>query len=251
VGKTVVAVNLAIAMGRRRRVVLVDCSLQFGDVAALLNLTPDRSLADLAAGDAVSDSEVVEQFLVAGPGGIQVLAAPPSPELADYMTPQHLRALLGGLRRSFDCIVIDTASHFGDIGLDAIELADRVLLVSDLSATSVKDAKLVRSIMDGLRVDPDHLVLVLNHREASGELEPAHAENFIGIKATVQIPHDAGVGVSARRAVPFVLASPDSPPSARIEELARMLSSGLRPPRPAGAGAPGAPTAAGATNTGG
>jgi pilus assembly protein CpaE len=228
VGKTAVAVNLAVSLARHLRVVLLDCSLQFGDVAALLNITPERTIADLAAGDAVADSEVVQQVLVPGPGGITVLTAPTSPELADYVTTQHLRALVDELRRGFDCIVIDTASHLGEIGLDAVELADRVLLVTDLSVTAVKNTKLVRSVMEVLKVDPERFILVLNHREAAGEMDRAHAEQFVDLEATAEIPYDAGVvAVSVSRGVPFVLAFPDSAPSARIEELARSLSTGF------------------------
>lgn len=243
VGKTAVAVNLAVSLARQSRVVVLDCSLQFGDVAALLNVTPERTVADLAAGDAVADSEVIQQVLTPGPGGIRVLAAPPSPELGDYVTTQHLRVLVDELRRSFDCIVIDTASHLGEIGLDAVELADRVLLVTDLSVTSVKNAKLVRSVMEVLKVEPDRFVLVLNHREATGEMDRAHAEQFIDLHATTEIPYDAGVvAVSVSRGVPFVLSFPDSAPTARIDELARSLNSEpAAPAEPASAAEPAAP----------
>ncbi len=228
VGKTVVAVNLAVSLAQHSKVVVLDCSLQFGDVAALLNVTPERTIADLAAGNAVADSEVIQQVLAPGPGGVRVLAAPASPELADYVTTQHLSALVEELRRSFDCIVIDTASHLGEIGLDAVELADRVLLVTDLSVTSVKNAKLARSVMEVLKVEPERFVLVLNHREASGEMDRAHAEQFIDLHAAAEIPYDAAVvAVSVSRGVPFVLSSPDSAPATRIEELAGLLSSGL------------------------
>ena len=49
VGRTTIAVNLAVAAAKQgRRVALVDGSLQFGDVAVMLNLDPrHRSLADL------------------------------------------------------------------------------------------------------------------------------------------------------------------------------------------------------------
>ena len=61
VGKTVVATNLAVALARgdSQRVALLDLSLQFGDVAALLNIHSPRTIADLAAHDAVADREVV------------------------------------------------------------------------------------------------------------------------------------------------------------------------------------------------
>ena len=59
VGRTTLAVNLAVAMAsehRHSRVALIDGSLQFGDVGVLLNLNPkNKSIADvlreMASGD--------------------------------------------------------------------------------------------------------------------------------------------------------------------------------------------------------
>ncbi len=235
VGKSVIATNLAVALAREHRTVLLDCSLQFGDVAALLNLSAAHTIADLAAGDAVADSDMVQGVLDTGPGGLRVLAAPTSPELADYVTTPHLRALVEELRRTFDFVVIDTASHLSEIGLDAVEMADRVLLVTDLTVTSVKNAKLVRSVMEVLKVPEDRFLLVLNHREGSGEMERSHAEHFLGLLAAVELPYEpAVVAVSVSRGAPFVLTHPRSVAAARIDELARSVAPAAEP----GAGAP-------------
>lgn len=225
VGKSVIATNLAVSLARRFRTALIDCSLQFGDVAALLNVTAAHTIADLAAGDAVADADIVRDVLDAGPEGLRVLAAPASPELADYVTTQHLRALVEELRRTFDYVVIDTASHLSEIGLDAVEMADRVLLVTDLTVTSVKNAKLVRSVMEVLKVPDDRFLLVLNHREGSGEMDRGHAEHFLGLPAAVEIPYDPSVvAVSVSRGTPFILSHPGSQVAARIDELARAVT---------------------------
>jgi pilus assembly protein CpaE len=239
VGKTTIAANLGVAMAGRMRVAVVDCSLQFGDIGPLLNVAPTRTIADLAAGNAVADSEVVQQVLTEGPGGVRVLTAPPSPELADYVTPQHLRALVEELRRSFDAVVIDTASHLGEVVLDAVETADHVLLVTDLSVTSVKNTKLARSVMDVLKLDPDRCLLVVNHREAAGEMERAQAEAFLDLRAAIELPYDPGlVGTSVSQGVPFVLSHPQSPISQRVTELARSLAAGREAAAPVPAAGP-------------
>ena len=82
VGKSIIATNLALVLNRPHpgSVVLVDLSLQFGDVAALLAMTPDGSIAEFAASDAsMSDRHVIQQALTLGPQGLTVLAAPSSP----------------------------------------------------------------------------------------------------------------------------------------------------------------------------
>ena len=235
VGKTVIAVNVALAMARSHRVVLVDGSLQFGDVCALLNLNVERTIADLAASDAVADRDAVRQALAEGPGGLSVLAAPARPELADYVTTQHLRALMDELRRTFDYIVVDTPSYLTEVSLDAIEMADRVLLVTDLSVTSVKNAKLMQSVMDVLKLDTGRFVLVVNNRDGVGDMERGHVEGFLGTKAVVEIRHEpAVVASSVSHGVPFVLSQPRSAATASIEELARILVPSSAPEGPDG-----------------
>jgi pilus assembly protein CpaE len=206
-------------------VALLDCSLQFGDIGILLNITAERTIADLAANNAVADHDVVEEVMVDGPGGVRVLAAPISPELADYVTTQHLRALIEQLRRTYDCIVVDTATHLSEISLDLVEMADKVLVITDLSTTGVKNARLLQAVMGVLKVDPARFVLVVNHRDGAGELERSYVENVLKTAATAEIPYDPNVvATSIARGVPFVLSQPQSQAAVRIARLAGLLA---------------------------
>ena len=111
VGKSIIATNLALILNRPTpgSVVLVDLSLQFGDIAALLAMTPEGTIAEFAASDAsIADRHVIQQALSLGPQGLTVVAAPPSPELADYVTTAHLRSLVAELRSSYEMVVADT-----------------------------------------------------------------------------------------------------------------------------------------------
>ena len=225
VGKSVIAVNCAVALARSHRVALVDCSLQFGDVGVLLDVSPERTISDLAANNAVADRDVIAEVMIDGPGGVRVLAAPSSPELADYVTTQHLRALIDELRHTYDCIVVDTAPHLGEISLDLVEMADKVVLVTDLSATSVKNARLLQSVMGVLKVDASRFMLVINHREAAGEVARGYAEELLKTTASVEIPYDPGVvATSIGRGVPFTLAQPQSPVAMSVAALAEVLA---------------------------
>ncbi len=157
VGKTLVATNLAVALAEQAggRVALVDLDLQFGDVGVMLNLDHSRSITELVDGSSGIDDESVGEVLASGPAGIKVLLAPISPELADLVTAEHVRAVITELRRKFDYVIVDSASHLTEFNLEVIELAQRVLVITALTIPAIKDAKLTLKVLESLSVDPE------------------------------------------------------------------------------------------------
>ncbi len=240
VGKSVVATNLAVLLSRQenRRVVLVDLSLQFGDVGALLDIATERTIADLAANDAVADREVVQDVLVDGPEGVKVLLAPARPELADYVTTTHLRALMNELRQSFDIVVVDAPAYLNEITLDTVENSDQVLVITDFSVTGVKNTRLALTVLEVLHVAPERIAVVANHRDDVGavELERAQVEAFLKMSIAAELPFEPGVvGGSVSRGVPFVVSNPNSAAAEAIADVARAVGLDMGEPQAAAA----------------
>src|SRR6476619_2580085 len=106
VGRTTVAVNLAVAAATElgKSVVLMDGSFQFGDVGVLLNLNPkNKSIADLVPELEAGDPELsLDTFVINHSAGIRVLLAPPSPEMAELITPAGVKRVIDALRRTHD-----------------------------------------------------------------------------------------------------------------------------------------------------
>jgi pilus assembly protein CpaE len=222
VGKTVMAINLAAALGERHRerVVLVDLSLQYGDVGAALNLPTQHSISDLLDGNATADIDSVQQALAAGPGEIQVLLAPASPDLAGYVTAAHLDSLIDTLRGGFDHVIIDTPTYLNEVSLHAIELADHVVMLTDLSVTGVKNARLTRGVLETLGVDPSKVLVVANHREGAGALDRRGAETFLGAHISVEIPFAPDiVATSVNKGTPFVISNPNAAPAVALRAI--------------------------------
>ena len=235
VGKSIIASNLAIALGMetRGRVALVDLDLQFGDVGVLLDLDHPRSIVDLADASASSDAELIQDTLAGGPQGIKVLLAPNRPEHAELVTADHLRTILQELQRTFDFIVVDTASHLDELNLEAIELATRVILVAALNIPAIKDTKLSLKVMESLNVEPDRILLTLNHSDASSDLNKQAVASNLRFPIALEIPHDPRVvGGSVNRGAPFVTANPEAEVSRTIRELVSRLVP-LEAPTPA------------------
>ena len=139
VGKTSVAVNLAVSFARLgHRVALVDADFGLGNVDVMLGLTPGRHIGQLFSGEAS-----LEELLIDGPAGVKILPASSGLRTLTTLTPaQH--TLLGEtffrLRSSFDHVLIDTAAGISDNAIDTILLADRVVVVTSVEPASIVDA---------------------------------------------------------------------------------------------------------------
>ena len=117
VGTTTIAINAAIALHRElgRKVCLVDANLQFGDHRVFLDLGLDRkSIVDIVTAPSI-DADLVRNVMVKHDSGIDLLLAPPSPESAELVRPEHLPAI---------------AEHLAD-GAAALRRDRRVLDVDD------------------------------------------------------------------------------------------------------------------------
>jgi pilus assembly protein CpaE len=226
IGKSVVSANLAVALAMETgaRVALVDLDLQFGDIGVLLNLDHSRSITDLTDAPGHIDSEFVQDVLASGPEGVKVLLAPISPELADLVTAEHLRTIMEELRRSFDFIVVDTASHLTELNLEMIEQASKVIVMSALTIPAIKDTKLTLKVLDSLSLEPDHILLLLNRSDAHSDFNKEAVEQNLRFPISLQLPHDPKVvAASVNRGAPFVSTNPEVEISRSVRELVSHL----------------------------
>ncbi|HYH04982.1 MAG TPA: response regulator, partial [Bacillota bacterium] len=104
VGKSTVAVNLAVALAQLvgRKTVIVDLDLQFGDIAMMLDIVPRRTISDLAGEPDLLNSNTVESYLISHSSGLKVLPGPLRPEYAEIVTARHTESIIKVLQEHFD-----------------------------------------------------------------------------------------------------------------------------------------------------
>ena len=221
VGKSTVAVNAAAALAREsgEEVALVDLDLQYGDAAVLLGVEPTGTISDVAQSYPNIDGPFLGAVMPEA-AGVRVLAAPLSPEMADLVTPEHVRGILTMLRQVFDWVVVDMSQHLNDVALEAIELADRIFLVTDLNLPAIKDAKLAFRLFEHLGIPRERITLVLNRADAPSNITEQHLEANLKFPVSVRIPSQGKLVLkSIQASVPVVVAEPDSQIALSVREL--------------------------------
>ena len=232
VGKSLIAANLAVSMANetKGKVALVDLDLQFGDIGVLLNLDHSQGITDLIENIDHMDPEFIREIMVDGPFGIKVLLPPISPELADLVTVDHVRRIFSELRKMFDYVIVDSSAHLGEINLEVLDHADRVVVVTSLSIPAIKNTKLALKIFDSLSIPPERVVLLLNKSDAHSEFNKESVEANLRFPIAGQIPNDPKLVInSINRGNPFVTTHPESEISQRIRELVAKLLPAVQP----------------------
>ena len=225
VGKTTLAFNLAVALQQHTgaRTVLVDGSLQYGDVRALLNVPGDApSILNLPT-DRIQESDLAE-VLWRDPSGIDVLLAPSRIELADMVTARDVEKVLSLLRRVYPLSVIDLPANLSDLTLAFLDAADVVLQVVTYDSTTLQSAVSVGQTFRAIGYPASKLQYVLNRADSPGGMDPALIESAIGRAPDHTVVSDGRLVVEANnQGVPFVISAPAAPISGDLRRMAEAL----------------------------
>jgi len=139
VGKSIVAVNLAAALGvSNHEVLLVDGDLQMGNVDQLLRLRPTFTLTDVFSGGAA-----LAEILVQGPAGVTVAASASGvSEMSQLSQFDHasLIGLFSDLHTSADTMIVDVATGLADSVLSFCRAVREVVVVVVDEPTALRDA---------------------------------------------------------------------------------------------------------------
>lgn len=139
VGKSNVVVNLAVASARRgRHVMVMDADLALGNVDILLGLTPQFTIEDVLSGD-----RRLEEVLVTGPEGIQLLPATSGGQAFTQLTHEQqlsLHTAFLELPQTPDLLLIDCAAGISSNVLYCSLVAHETLILVSPDPTSLTDA---------------------------------------------------------------------------------------------------------------
>jgi len=232
-GATFVAANLShlLALGGRRRVALIDMNLQFGDAALFVSSqTPVSNVADVARNIGRLDTELLQSSMNEVAPGLWVLAAPEDPAHAADVSPEDARQIIELAREMFDFVIIDAGRSLSAVTLQALDLADRVYAVLQLTLPFIRDGKRLRDVFRSLDYPSDKIHWIVNRHQKDGQFTVEDLKRTLGIAQAITLPnHYEAVAASVNQGVPVETISPNSSIARSLRDLAESIA-----PAPAG-----------------
>lgn len=225
-GCTTVAINLAMTLhSEETPVIIVDGSLQFGDVSVFLNEQSKNSIADLTPRADELDHEIVEEVVVThSASGVSVLAAPSRPEYADEITGEQFTKVVQYLRRLYAYVIVDTSSTLTDVTLESVIASDLVVLLTSQAIPSIKNARLFLDLATVLEIDRRRILFVMNQFDKRIGITPQKIGESFKHDIVAVLPSEERIVIpSINRGRPFVLEDKSKTISKAILALAEII----------------------------
>ena len=232
VGKTNLAVNLAIAMQTAgKKVLLIDADIGMANVNVLMGRVTKRSIVDLLE-DEIELEDVVEEGLA----GVKYISGVAGFETALNVNRSEQRKIhrkLGRVSELADIIIIDTGAGLSRYVIEFILAAHEVLLVTTPEPTSLADAYTVVKAYSKYSKNRSIKLVVNRIRDEEESFEVVERLNQttqkflkLSVDCLGYIYEDRAVRAAVKNQEPFILSKPNSPASLCVKELAKSLLTG-------------------------
>lgn len=151
-GKTTVATNLARAMARAGKdVIIVDADMRRPRVASRFHVAGEVGLGAVLAGEAALEDALVEPELDLPEGGrMRALpAGPPAPNPSELLASQRMQTLLNQLTAMSDLVIVDSTPLLAvSDSLPLVQAVSGVVAVIRLNATTKDAVRRFQGIVD-------------------------------------------------------------------------------------------------------
>ncbi len=165
-GTTMLSASLASGLMKEGiKTLLVDCDLEFGDVAFSLNLKSPTTLVDLVEHEGDLDIEYFDSIIATHNSGMKVLLGPSRPGFGMDIRDGNAEAvasIIQQVRYHYDFVVLDLSKSINAVTASLLDVASKIVLVVVPTITCIKNVKLVLDLFDQSGFDPSKIVLTIN-----------------------------------------------------------------------------------------
>jgi septum site-determining protein MinD len=231
VGKTLIAVNLAVSLASEgKRTCVIDLDTQVvGDMAHMLGLVPQKCMADLMAFLKKQPQLTKKQdFVVKSKfNNVDFLAGVLKPQQSGALYSEELPRVFAFLDKDYDYIVVDAGKSFSDVFLSALNQANLILLVVTPDVLSVYQTKWAIDTLQFLHFPLSMIKLVLNRAESLSSISWQEIRVNLPVDIIEKIPSEGKlVNQALNQGIPVVIDSERSKIAKAFSDLADVLITG-------------------------
>ncbi|MFN3414953.1 MAG: CpaE family protein [Caldimonas sp.] len=227
-GATFLATSLASCLAARGdlQVAVIDLNLQFGDAALFLSDTrPASNVAEVARNMARLDADLLRSAMLPVRDNLMVLPSPDDLAHAFEVKAAHVGAIIKQARAGFDFVVIDVGRSMDALTLQALDQADRIFPVVQLTLPYIRDAKRLRDLFRSLDYPASKIHWLVNRHEKGGEITIEALEATLGAGVFKAIPnHYDAVAAAVNQGIPIDQLARHSPVTKALQDIARQLA---------------------------
>ncbi len=229
VGKTNVVANLAVALAKMgKRVMILDADFGLASIDVLFGLAPRHNLSDFVFGDMP-----LEEIVIDGPNGVRIIPAASGLEQMTALTPEQQLKLVRGICRmgeQTDYLLIDTAAGISSNVINFLLAAGIVIVVTEPEPTAIVDAYLMVKIL-AHRESQKRVYILVNNVAGRDEANNAFRQidkvsnRFLSKQVELLgfVERDKNVAEAVGMQMPVVNMAPGTAASRCLTSLARKL----------------------------
>ena len=216
VGKTIISINLALALQNfGRDAVVADLSLSTPDLGLYLGIPfLPATLNHLIRGD-----NDINDVVYRHPSGLKLIPASISSETYE---PEKIKQAIKKLDNLYEIVLLDLPVGLDKDTLSLMKIADEVFIVTVPELPSVTDA------LRAIKVAEDNELtvagVILNKVKGdSYEITRSNVQMMLGYPIIEQIPYDENIRKSVHNKFPVLSTNPNSASSVAVKKLASIL----------------------------
>ncbi len=226
IGKSTIATSMAVTIAQHpdTSVLIIDLDTRFGDIAIMMDVDARATISDMAHLAGKLTPETLTRSVVTHESGVQILAAPRHPSEWSTITASQIQSIVNVARQSYDYVILDTPGTFNDIVATAIETADRVIAVSSLELTSVKDTAHLLDLLEAEGYPKDRVLLTINDVNRVKAIRTPDVSQIVRHDVFWEIPYDEQIIRATQIGRPVVTARPEATASHELRAMTARIT---------------------------